>query len=128
MKKILVIDDHNDLCETLAVRLHAAGFAVETAGNGRQAIEKIRLAPPDLVVSDVQMPEMDGFALIKELKRVCREVENAPLRIPVIMMSGHRKGPQMEALFEMEGAGAFMEKPIDGKLLLAKVNELLGVS
>lgn len=125
-KQVFIIDDHADLLEAMSLRLKGAGFQVHAVESGRKALELISVDPPDIVVCDVQMPEMDGFTFFKELKRLCRESEDIDHDIPVIMMTGVKKGPAMEELFEMEGAIAYMEKPISGKVLIAKIHGILG--
>ena len=124
-KKILIIDDQPDLREMLALRLQTYGFLVETADNGKDGLEKINKQPPDAVITDVHMPEMDGFTLLKELKRLCRGGLVGNRIIPIIVITGVKKGPEMRALFEMEGVSAFFEKPVDGKRLAEKVKELI---
>lgn len=124
-KRVLIIDDQPDLREMIALRLQSYGFLVETAENGRDGLEKIKKQPPDAVITDVHMPEMDGFTLLKELKRLCRGGLAGNRSIPIIAITGVKKGPEMKALFEMEGVGAFIEKPVDGKKLAEKVKELI---
>ena len=120
-KKVLIIDDQPDLREMLALRLQSYGFLVETAENGRDGLEKIKKQNPDVVITDIHMPEVDGFTLLKEVKKLCR---SSGQDIPIIAITGVKKGPEMKALFEMEGVSAFIEKPIDGKKLAEKVKEL----
>ena len=64
MPRILVTDDEPNIVRLIQVNLERQGFQVETANNGAQALEKIRANRPDLLVSDVMMPEMDGFELL----------------------------------------------------------------
>ena len=120
-KRVLIIDDQPDLREMLALRLQSYGFLVETAENGREGLEKIKKQSPDVVITDIHMPEIDGFTLLKEVKKLCR---SGVRDIPIIAITGVKKGPEMKALFEMEGVSAFIEKPIDGKKLAEKVKEL----
>lgn len=120
-KKVLIIDDQPDLREMLALRLQSFGFLVETAENGRDGLEKIKKQKPDAIITDIHMPEVDGFTLLKEVKKLCRSEGR---NIPIIAITGVKKGPEMQALFEMEGVNAFFEKPVDGKKLAEKVKEL----
>ena len=120
-KKVLIIDDQPDLREMLALRLQSYGFLVETAENGRDGLEKIKKQNPDAIITDIHMPEVDGFTLLKEVKKLCR---SSGRDIPSIAITGVKKGPEMKALFEMEGVSAFIEKPVDGKKLADKVKEL----
>ena len=79
--KILIVDDDVFVLEMLSSILESSGYLIETAGNGLQAIEKYRADPSiSLIVSDVNMPEMDGIQLIKELRR-------NDLDVPIIMVT-----------------------------------------
>ena len=68
MPRILVTDDEPNIVRLIQVNLERQGFQVETANNGAQALEKIRANRPDLLVSDVMMPEMDGFEFLARLR------------------------------------------------------------
>src|ERR1041385_4639111 len=82
-KKILVVDDQPDLLEVLREQFKDEGFAIATATNGVDAIRKARSLVPDLILLDVVLPELDGFA-------VCEIIRNDPAtkEIPVIMFTG----------------------------------------
>ena len=82
-KHILVIDDDGDYRAVLKGVLHQAGFRVEEAGTGKEAIDKLRGARPALILLDLRMPDMDGFDLLRRL----REVDEWK-SIPVIILSG----------------------------------------
>ena len=71
-KRILVVDDEPDFCSIVQGQLEKEGFEVELAYNGVEGLEKTRANPPDAIVLDVMMPEMDGYEMCKELKdEVC---------------------------------------------------------
>jgi len=67
-KRILIVDDEPHITELIRVNLDAAGYDVTCAANGREAIERIDAARPDLLIVDVMMPEMDGWELCKTIK------------------------------------------------------------
>ena len=67
-KRILIVDDDPHITELIRVNLDAAGYEVECAANGREAMERIDAARPDLIIVDVMMPEMDGWELCKTIK------------------------------------------------------------
>jgi two-component system alkaline phosphatase synthesis response regulator PhoP len=67
-KKILAVDDDPDILKTIAMMLEVAGYEIVTAGNDVEGIEKAELARPDLILLDVMMPQMDGFAACAKLK------------------------------------------------------------
>ena len=68
MPRILAVDDEPNIVRLIQVNLERDGYTVETANNGAQALAKIRQSRPDLLVSDVMMPEMDGFEFIRQLR------------------------------------------------------------
>ena len=83
--RILVVDDEADISTILAVTLRRAGFDVETAGDGVDAIEQIHRQPPDLVILDVMMPRADGLETLKRIR------EHGPTaQLPVIMLRPRR--------------------------------------
>src|SRR5882724_9014925 len=81
-KKILVVDDDADIVELLSFNLKQAGFAIGTAANGIEALKKVRSMLPDLVLLDLMLPEMDGFAVCEILRRDANTAA-----IPVIMIT-----------------------------------------
>jgi two-component system alkaline phosphatase synthesis response regulator PhoP len=102
-KRILVVDDEPDFCSIVQGNLEKEGFAVEVAYDGAQGLEKVKANPPDAVVLDVMMPEMDGYAVCKELKS-----DEKLAGIPVLMLTAvashvsstrysHYDGMSMEA-------------------------------
>lgn len=115
---ILVVDDHEDIRTYIRVRLQA-NYQVEEAGGGREAWEKTHQLVPDLVISDILMPEWDGLQL-------CRQIKNDPLtsHIPVILLTA--KGSTSTQIDGLDaGADDYIAKPFDPELLLARVRNLL---
>ncbi|HRB92787.1 MAG TPA: response regulator, partial [Chitinophagales bacterium] len=68
--KILVVDDEPDILEFLSYNLEKEGFSVETAENGKQALEKAKKSQPDIVLLDVMMPEMDGIEACRTMREM----------------------------------------------------------
>jgi two-component system alkaline phosphatase synthesis response regulator PhoP len=102
-KRILVVDDEPDFCSIVQGNLEKEGFEVEVAYDGAQGIEKVKANPPDAIVLDVMMPEMDGYAVCKELKGDEKYAD-----IPIVMLTAvashvsstrysHYDGMSMEA-------------------------------
>jgi two-component system alkaline phosphatase synthesis response regulator PhoP len=81
-KRILVVDDEPDFCSIVQGQLEKEGYEVDLAYNGVEGLEKIRSNPPDAIVLDVMMPEMDGYEVCKELK-----ADEATAGIPVILLT-----------------------------------------
>lgn len=117
--RLLLVDDEPQLLQALSVRLTAAGFACETAGNGREALEKVAVQLPDLMVVDLLMPEVSGY-------EVCRRIKagEATAHIPIIVLTAvpeRSTGKTAEWL----GVERVLHKPFDSNVLIATVRELL---
>jgi CheY-like chemotaxis protein len=117
-KKILIIDDNDVGLALLRGQLNKSGYAVYQALNGKDGLEKIKFNKPDLIILDVMMPVMDGFAFTLELKKTesCRD-------IPIIILSAHE---EVQGLFADKGIRDFLKKPVGFEDLKAKVTALLG--
>lgn len=115
-KTVLVVDDDPGSVELLKGILEKVGFAVAGAKDGREALAKLGITKPSLMIIDVLMPEMDGFAFFKELKKA-KETENIPVLILTI-----RKN--MEDSFLAMGANGFLSKPVDTEALLDTISKL----
>jgi CheY-like chemotaxis protein/tRNA A-37 threonylcarbamoyl transferase component Bud32 len=116
---LLVVDDVEDNREVLRRRLDREGYSVECASNGREALSRIAAAPFDLVLLDVMMPEVDGYAVLEQLK------SNSDTRdIPVIMISALDDMPSVVRCIE-RGAEDFLPKPFDAVLLRARISASL---
>lgn len=90
-KKILVVDDDKEWNFLLKMRLEMAGFKGEQAFNGKEAIEKVQLAKPDLVLLDITMPIMDGW-------QVCETLREQPetKELPILILSSYRQPQDIE--------------------------------
>jgi len=115
-KKILLVDDEPDVLKLIKTRLESVGYHVVTSTNGQDALSCVFRECPDLIISDVLMPIMDGFTLYKKLKQ-----SSATADIPVLILTarGH-----MEDSFRVMGADDFLAKPFEPQDLLAKVDSL----
>src|SRR5207249_1282811 len=115
---VLVVDDEKNIQLTLSRALSLEGYQAETAGGGREALEKIAALPVDLVVMDVKMPDMDGLQVLEKAKQMRPE-------LPVVIMSGHGSIETVKSAFKL-GAFDYLEKPITEKekLLVAVRNAL----
>jgi two-component system alkaline phosphatase synthesis response regulator PhoP len=118
-KKILVVDDDAELVELVCFNLKQAGYATGTAANGVDAIKKARSLMPDLIVLDVMMPELDGFAVCEILRR-----DSTTASIPIMMLTA-----LSSELGRMAGLGSgasdFLTKPFSPRLLITRIEELL---
>ncbi|MDF1615309.1 response regulator [Desulfurivibrio dismutans] len=115
MKRVLIVDDDQGFLLSLQdmCRDHADQFEIVTAQNGKEALERLAEKPVHLLVTDLKMPEMDGFELIGRLSK-------RGVIIPVIAMTAYGT-PEMEDRLMTMGAFQYIEKPIDFNLLLKKI-------
>ena len=118
-KKVLVVDDDRSLTELLQMVLEDAGYAVALAENGREAIVSAAKDPPDLVVLDVVMPEMDGWATSDHLLSHERTA-----KIPIIFLSA-RVAAEDQLRGWYRGCFDYLTKPFDIQELLEKVSQAL---
>jgi CheY-like chemotaxis protein len=121
MPSILLIDDDDTLRLTLRRSLERAGYETHEADNGRTALNCLREAPVDLILTDILMPEMEGIELILSLRR------SLPT-LPIIAMSGGgRATPEgYLKLSQDSGATSILTKPFEIEQLLATVSALIG--
>lgn len=118
-KTILVVDDEPDIRLILKARLEAAGYRVETAGNGLEALNCIRSQPPDLVILDLMLPGMDGYAVCAMLKR-----DRRFSHIPIIILSARSQAQDRKTGVAL-GADAYLTKPFQPQELLATIEQLI---
>jgi len=123
-KRILVVDDEPDFCAIVQGQLEKEGFAVELAYDGVEGLEKVQANPPDAIVLDVMMPEMDGYEMCKKLK-----ADEKCCNIPVILLTAvashvtstrysHRDGMSTEA-------DDYIAKPASAEEITNSVKRLL---
>jgi len=112
----LVVDDSMLIRHTVCRFLEERGFAVESASNGLEALEILKKIKPNLIVTDIQMPKMDGTQLITELKK-----ESATSRIPIVIVAGKQSGFENHE----KRADFAIFKDIDIESQLAKALEAL---
>ena len=116
---ILVVDDDLIIIEGTRNILERRGFRVLTAKNGQAALHILKAQKPDLILTDVLMPVMDGFSFYKELKK-----NPATADIPVLVMTA--RGP-MEDTFKVAGADGFMTKPFSPVNLTVEIDQILSI-
>jgi|GEM_PF-394082 len=117
-KKILIIDDATETVSLLESILQGQGYSVTSAHNGKDALAKLQKERPALIVLDILMPEMDGFALYKALKQ-----ERGTSTIPILILTVRAR---MEETFRALGVEEFLAKPFEGQQLLDRVSAILG--
>jgi two-component system, OmpR family, alkaline phosphatase synthesis response regulator PhoP len=121
-RKVLIVEDDPDQLEIIRLSLKAAGFAIGTATNGIDGLKKAHSVSPDLIVLDVMMPEMNGFAVCETLRG-----NPATASIPIVMLTGLCS--HISRLVGVEaGATDYLIKPFDPGQLVSKVEKLLNLS
>ena len=114
---ILIAEDEEQLALAVKIRLQSKSYQVRTAVNGRQALEMIAQSPPDLVLLDIVMPVLDGYACLRELNR-----RFGRGMLPVIILTARDR---MKDLFELEGIEDYIIKPFDHEDLLVRIERVL---
>lgn len=117
--KILIVEDDPVTQKMVSRMLTGAGYETSVVSNGVEALEKIVSVPPDLIVSDVMMPEMDGFTLLYALRGNPQTAD-----IPVIMLTARASGDDILDGIDM-GANDYIPKPFDPETLIKSVRENL---
>ena len=117
---ILVVEDVPDTLELVNVTLTFKGYKVVTARNGKEALDAIQKEHPALIVTDILMPEMDGFSLVHRLR-----IDPETRKIPVIFLSATYVAPEDKEFAAAIGVTRFHEKPIVIEEFLRTVAELL---
>ena len=118
-KKILLIDDEQDILEILSYNLEKEGYLVSTATNGNEGIEKAKEIIPDLILLDVMMPEKDGIETCQDLRKI-KELQ----KTLIVFLSARSEEFSQLAGFQA-GANDYVVKIIKPKVLISKVNALL---
>ncbi len=117
---ILVVEDVPNILELLTVTLRFKGYPVVTATNGQEALERIEREHPALIITDILMPKMDGYAMVHRLR-----VNPKTNRIPIIFLSATYVTPDDRSFAMKLGAVRFLEKPVDTEEFLLTVAEVL---
>ncbi|MDD3483767.1 sigma 54-interacting transcriptional regulator [Azovibrio restrictus] len=117
---VLVVDDDEDILRLLAMRLRARGFRVTAVGSAEEALARLAVDPPRVVVSDIRLPGRDGLALFEEIHRT-------RAMLPVILLTAHGTIPDaVEAT--SRGVFGYLTKPFDSQVLLEKIDQALLLS
>ena len=116
MKTILIVEDEQAIAEMLAAILEETDYQVVIAGNGQEALRRLETTSPDLILSDVMMPVMDGRTLCKKL-----QAHPTYRSIPIVLMSA-----AFDSISRIDGIGAFLMKPFGLQELLNTVSDIVG--
>lgn len=119
--KLLIVDDEADILEFLSYNFSKKGFDVSVALNGTEGIKKAVLCKPDLIISDILMPGIDGIEMCKELRKHARFQS-----VPVIFLTAVHDDYQV--MYAMLTGDQYLQKPVKFDFLLGLVNEMLDES
>jgi two-component system, OmpR family, alkaline phosphatase synthesis response regulator PhoP len=117
-KRILAVDDEQNIRRLIEVNLQRAGYEVRTAEDGVDALEKIRANPPDMIVLDVMMPRMDGFELLRILQS-----DPGTADIPVVMLTAKAQDADVFRGWQ-SGAEMYLTKPFNPAQLLTMIRRI----
>jgi len=118
MKKVVLIDDTLSLLEEIGDILQMEGFEVVTASNGTDGLLQVSKHKPDVVITDLLMPETNGFGVIEKIKSV-----PAVKHIPVVILSAQAEREYKKRAIEL-GAKAYLTKPCSADDLITTIHEL----
>ena len=119
--KVLVVEDDAALRKVLELRLILEGFDVALAADGQEGLDALPAERPDVVVSDLMMPRVDGFGF-------CRGARQTPgfEEVPIVLLTAHQRDAQVDTLLELGGI-VFMAKPFEAPALSATLRDLAGL-
>jgi two-component system catabolic regulation response regulator CreB/two-component system response regulator ChvI len=120
MKRILLVDDESDVCFVLEKVLGENGFVVDSYKNPTLALEKFKARSYDLVVLDIKMPELNGFTLYREIKRLDKKLKVCFLTAAEMYYN------EYPDIFSSLPNKYFIRKPIENEELMARINEIIG--
>lgn len=118
-KSVLIVDDCATTRKLVGLYLKQQGFSLVQAENGLEALEKMAQTPVDLVITDMNMPRMDGLSLTRALKQ-----DQAYASIPVVMLTTEDAAKEREQGMAA-GAAAYLVKPVNQQLLVQEVTRVL---
>ena len=118
-KKILVVDDEEDVLLVLEARLQSQGYEVLTESDGMSGLARARHEKPDLIILDVMLPKLDGYKVCRMLK-----FDDLYRHIPIILLTARVQENDRKTGSE-QGADAYLTKPFDAAQLLAEIKTLL---
>lgn len=118
MERVLIVDDDPDIQRLVSYNLSQAGFQVATASSGRTALETVQKHPPDLIILDIMMPDIDGMEVCRTLRQ-----RDSSRRIPIIMLTA--RGDEIDRVVGFElGADDYVMKPFSPRELVLRVKSI----
>src|SRR5438128_5266324 len=118
MERVLIVDDDTDIQGLVSYNLSQAGFRVTNAATGLAALESVREHPPDLIILDIMLPDLDGLEVCKTLRQ-----RASSRRIPIIMLTARTQEVDRVVGFEL-GADDYVMKPFSPRELVLRVKSI----
>ena len=118
-KKILVVDDEEDMRKLLKMRFEQENFNVVVADDGDVAIKMAEKEQPDLIILDIMLPKMDGYSCLKEIRKLPNAKDT-----PVLVLSG-KEEEKVRDLFVFQKISGYIEKPFELDNVVSKIKEIL---
>jgi len=118
MERVLIVDDDPDIQKLVSYNLGQAGFEVTTAGTGRNALEAVQKHPPDLIILDLMLPDVDGMEVCRTLRQ-----RDSSRHIPIIMLTARSEEIDRVIGFEL-GADDYVMKPFSPRELVLRVKSI----
>ncbi|MGI9523795.1 MAG: response regulator transcription factor [Hyphomicrobiaceae bacterium] len=121
-KSILIVDDESYIVTSLSFVMENAGFRVDSASDGEEALEKVKANAPDLIILDVMMPKLDGFG-------VCKAIRENPEwnSVRIVMLTAKGRDSEREKGLAL-GADDYLTKPFSTRDILKRAQEILSES
>ena len=118
MQRVLIVDDDPDIQRLVSYNFSQAGFEVTTAASGRKALESVQKQPPDLIILDLMLPDIDGMEVCRTLRQ-----RDSSSRIPIIMLTA--RGEEIDRVIGFElGADDYVSKPFSPRELVLRVKSI----
>jgi DNA-binding response OmpR family regulator len=118
-KRILLVDDESDICFVLGKVLSENGFVVDSYENPTLALENFNARSYDLIILDIKMPDLNGFALYREIRRLDKKVKVC------FLTAGEMYYDVYSDIFSSVPANYFIRKPIENEELMKRINEII---
>ena len=122
MARVLLVEDHEEIWDFLSRRLRRKGHEVSLAFDGRKGLEMIRAERPDVVLMDVNLPILDGYSAVRELR-----LDPGFADVPVIALTAHAMAGDRDKAIEA-GCTDYHPKPIDFSQLMKQIDTALGIT
>ena len=123
IKNILCIEDEPEMIDLIRIILNRHGFDVQGANGGREGLEKVRKSPPDLVLLDLMMPDVDGWEVYQQIK-----ADEKTKDIPVIIVTAKAQNIDKVLGLHVAKVDDYLSKPFSPQELLESVQNVLGIT